>query len=61
MPVEMPVLCLMRLRLGMAVLDVANSFQTCKATVSKVLFVLYVKLPPIIIWQQGSELQKLLQ
>ena len=50
---EMFILCLMRLRLGLAVVDLANRFETCKASVSKVfllvLNVLYVKLTPIII------------
>ena len=35
-PFEMLILCLMRLRLGMAIVDLANRFQTCKSTVSKV-------------------------
>ena len=38
-PFEMLILCLMRLRLGLAVVDLANRFQICKTTVSKVFFV----------------------
>ena len=57
---EMLILCLMRLRPGLAVVDLANRFQICKTTVSKVfllvLHVLYVKLTPIIIWPERSEL-----
>ena len=52
---------LMRLRLGMAVVNLPNRFQRCKSTASK-NFVLVldvqdcVKLWPIIIWPEGSEL-----
>ena len=38
-PSEMLILCLMRLRLGLTVVDLANRFQICKTTVSKVFFV----------------------
>ena len=59
-PFGMLILCLMRLHLGMAVVDLANRFQICKTTVSivflLVLDVLYVKLSLIIIWAEGSEL-----
>ena len=59
-PFEMLILCLMRLRHGLAVVDLANRFQICKITVSKVfllvLGVLYVKLTPVIIWPERSEL-----
>ena len=44
-PSEMLTLCLMRLRLDKAVVDLA-----------KKLDVLFVKLRPIIIWPEGSEL-----
>lgn len=47
-PSEMLTLCLMRLRLDKAVVDLCNRFQKCKSTVSKVFFgvldVLFVKL-----------------
>ena len=50
----------MRLPLGLAVVDLANRFQICKITASKVfllaLDVLNVKLTPIIIWPERSEL-----
>ena len=50
----------MRLRLGLAVVDLANRFQICKITASTVfllaLDVLNVKLTPIIIWPERSEL-----
>ena len=51
---------LTRLRFGLAVVDLANRFQICKTIVSKafllMLDVLYVKLTPIIVWQERSEL-----
>ena len=51
-PFEMLILCLMRLRHGLAVVDLANRFQICKTTVSKVFWlvldVLYIKLTPVI-------------
>ena len=50
----------MRLRLRLAVVDLANIFQICKTSISKVfllvLDVLYVKLTTIIIWPERSEL-----
>ena len=57
-PFEMLILCLMRLHLGMAVVDLANRFQICKSAVSKVFLLVQdcVKLWPIIIWPEGSEL-----
>ena len=59
-PFEMLILCLTRLRFGLAVVDLANRFQICKKIVSKafllMLDVLYVKLTPIIVWQERSEL-----
>ena len=36
---EMLILCLMRLHLGLAVIDLANRFQICKTTVSTVFFI----------------------
>ena len=38
-PFEIFTLCLMRLHLGMAVVDLANRFQICRTTASKVFFV----------------------
>ena len=35
-PFESLILCLMRLGLGLAVVDLANRFQICKTTASKV-------------------------
>ena len=60
-PFEMFILCLMRLCHGMAVVDLGNRFQICKSTVSKVFLLVpdvqdCVKLRPIIIWPEGSEL-----
>ena len=56
-PSETLTLCLMRLRLDKAVVDLANRF---KSIVSKgflrVLDMLFGKLWPIIIWPEGSEL-----
>ena len=55
-PFEMLNLCLMRQRLRLAVVDLANRFQICKTSISKVfllvLDVLYVKLTTIIIWPE---------
>ena len=59
-PFEILNFCLMRLRLRLAVVDLANIFQICKTSISKVfllvLDVLYVKLTTIIIWPERSEL-----
>ena len=60
-PFEMLILCLMRLRLGMAVVNLPNRFQRCKPTVSKIFLLGLdvqdcVKLWPITIWPEGSEL-----
>ena len=35
----MLIMCLMRLHLGLAVVDLTNRFQICKTTVSKVFFI----------------------
>ena len=59
-PFEMLILCLTRLRFGLAVIDLANRFQICKTIVSKafllMLDVLYEKLTPIIVWPERSKL-----
>ena len=59
-PFEMLILCLTRLRFGLAVVDLANRFQICKTIVSKafllMLDVLYEKLTPIVVWPERSEL-----
>lgn len=54
------VLCLMRLRLGVGVVDLADRFKISKTAVSKtflrVLNILYIKLSPLIYWPERPEL-----
>ena len=54
-------LCLIRLRLGVSVVDLSKRFQVSKTTVSRIfldmLEVLYVYLKPLINWPERPELQ----
>ena len=58
--VEKLILCLMRLRHGTAVADLADRFQVSKTTASNVflqtLKVLFIKLKPLICWPTREEL-----
>ena len=60
-PFEKFMLCMMRLRLGIPVIDLADRFQISKTTAADtfldVLDILYVKISPLIIWPERSELQ----
>ena len=57
---EKLILCLMRLRHGTAVVDLADRFQVSKTTASNVflqtLNVLFIKLKPLICWPTREEL-----
>ena len=57
---EKLILCLMRLRLGSELVDLADRFQISKSTVStifhEVLHVLFIKLSPVIYWPERPEL-----
>ena len=58
---EQLLLCLIRLRLGVSVVDLSKCFQVSKTTVSRkyldMLEVLYVNLKPLINWPERPELQ----
>ena len=60
-PFEKFMLCMMRLRLGIPVIDLADRFQISKTTAADtfldVLDILYVKISPLIIWPERPELQ----
>ena len=49
-------LCMMQLRLGISVIDLADRFQIFKTTAADtfldVLDILYVKISPLIIWPE---------
>ena len=59
-PFEKFMLCMMRLRLGIPVIDLADRFQICKTTAADtfldVLNILHVKISPFIIWSERPEL-----
>ena len=54
-------LCMLGLRLGIPVINSTDRFQISKITVADtfwdVLDILYVKISPLIIWLEWSELQ----
>ena len=58
---EQLLLCLIRLRLGVSIVDLSKRFQLSKTTVPQIfldkLEVLYVYLKPLINWPERSELQ----
>ena len=58
---EQLLLCLIRLRLGVSVVDLSKCFQVSKTTVSRkyldMLEVLHVNLKPLINWPERPELQ----
>ena len=58
---EQFLLCLIRLRLGVSVVDHSKRFQVSKTTVSRIfldmLEVSYVYLKPLIDWAERPELQ----
>ena len=60
-PFEKFMLCMMRLRLGIPVIDLADRFQISKTTAADtfmdVLDILYVKISPLIIWPERPELE----
>ena len=60
-PFEKFMLCMMRLRLGIRVINLADRFQISKTTAADtfldVLDVLYVKISPLIIWPERPEFQ----
>ena len=55
------ILCLMRLRLGMSVIDLADRFQISKATAAdtylQILNIFLIKLTTLVIWPERPELQ----
>ena len=55
------ILCLMRLRLGVSVIDLADRFQISKATAAdtflQILNIFLIKLTPLVIWPERPELQ----
>ena len=55
------ILCLMRLRLGASVIDLADRFQISKTTTAdaflEILNIFFIKLTPFVIWPQQPELQ----
>ena len=61
---EQLLLCLIRLRLGVSVVDLSKRFQVSKTTVSRIfldmLEVSYVYLKPLINWPERPELQILM-
>ena len=58
---EQLLLCLIRLRLGVSIVDLSKRFQVSKTTVPQIFLdmveVLYVYLKPPINWPERSELQ----
>ena len=60
-PFEKFMLCMMQLRLGIRVINLADRFQISKTTAADtfldVLDVLYVKISPLIIWPERPEFQ----
>ena len=55
------ILCLMRLRLGVSVTDLADRFQISKTTAAdaflEILNIFFIKLTPFVIWPEQPELQ----
>ena len=55
------ILCLMRLRLGVSVIDLADRFQISKTTAAdtflEILNIFFIKLTPLVIWPERPELQ----
>ena len=53
--------CLMRLRLGMSVIDLADRFQISKTTATdtflEILNIFFIKLTPLLIWPERRKLQ----
>ena len=60
-PFQKFMLCMMRLKLGIRVINLADRFQISKTTAADtfldVLDVLYVKISPLIIWTERQEFQ----
>lgn len=58
---EQLILCFMRMRLGIAIMDLSNRFNVSKSTVSRIfldcLDVLYIKLYSVVYWPERPELQ----
>ena len=55
------ILCLMRLRLGVSVIDLADRFQISKTTAAdtflEILNIFLIKLTPLVIWPERPEFQ----
>ena len=55
------ILCLMRLRLGVSVIDLADRFQISETTAAdtflEILNISFIKLTPLVIWPERPELQ----
>ena len=60
-PFEKSILCLMRLRLGVPVIDLAHRFQLSTTTAAdiflEILNIFFIKLTPLAIWLERPELQ----
>ena len=58
---EQFILCLMRLRLGTSLLDIANRFQLSKSTAGRIfsdtLDVMFIRLKKIVYWPERDDLQ----
>ena len=58
---EQFILCLMRLRLGTSLLDIANRFQLSKSTAGRIfsdtLDVIFIRLKKIVYWPERDDLQ----
>ena len=58
---EQFILCLLRLRLGTSLLDIANRFQVSKSTAGRIfsdtLDVMFIRLKKIVYWPERDDLQ----
>ena len=60
-PLEKFILCMMRLRLDISAIDLADRLQFCKITAADtfldIIGIVFVKVPLLIIWPERPKLQ----